>query len=67
MVEENTPLEIAVSLVFGVIYFVGFCWASVVVWRESHGRAGIVGLPIAIAWPLWLPIFFAVRAWRKNQ
>jgi len=67
MVEENTPIEMAFSLAVGAIYFAGFCWASAVVWRESHGRAGIGGLPVAIVWPIWLPIFFAVRAWRKRS
>lgn len=46
---------------FLAIYVAGFFAASAVVWSDSYGAAGFAGLPVVMAWPLWLPTYATMK------
>jgi len=61
---ENAPF---VGLT--AVYLYGFVCASIIVWKDSEGAAGLAGLIAAVLWPIWLPwmaVHWQETGWSKR-
>ena len=54
-----TAASLVAPHLLAALYLYGFCCASSIIWSRTPG--GLLGLCLAVVWPVWLPFWAAKK------